>query len=322
MESPLTSTFPRINAVLGRSSVRLSAAAQSYLFLTPWLLLSAVFLWYPVFATLRYAFYNWHGFGRPEQFVGLRHFARLATDPIFWQAVGNVLIYTAVLVPVQLSLALILALLLNRPRQPGTTLFRGVFFLPAVCSVVILAMPTRYLIMNLSRSAPDAVVEAGLFNPTLGFLQDPFWAMTTIIAFGIWHSLGYNLVFFLAALQTIPSELLEAATIDGAGFWSRLYHIALPLIRPLLMVIVLLAVIGSLRVLEPVLVFTDGGPFYATEMPMSYIYHLAVQPPHGSGGVVNLGGAAAATVFFSMLQIGLLGVLLLLGRRGSVGGRA
>lgn len=322
MESPLTPALPRIKAVSDRSYVRLSATAQSYLFLAPWLLLSAVFLWYPVLATLRYAFYNWHGFGKPEQFVGVRHFARLATDPIFWQAVGNVLIYTAVLVPVQLSLALILALLLSRPRQPGAALFRGAFFLPAVCSVVILAMPTRYLIMNLSRSVPDFIVAAGLFNPTLGFLQDPFWALTTIIGFGIWQSLGYNLVFFLAALQTVPPELLEAATIDGAGFWARLRHITLPLIRPLLTVILLLAVIGSLRVLEPVLVFTDGGPFYATEMPMSYIYHLAIQPPRGSGGSLNLGAAAAATIFFSLLQMGLLGVLLFLGRRGSAEERA
>lgn len=277
----------------------------SYLFIAPWLIGTAVFGWYPMLSSIRYTLYNWSGFGEPTQFVGLRHFVKVASSEIFWRSVGNAVRYTVVLVPIQLSLALVLALVLNNPALRLSTIFRAGFFIPAVCSVIVLAVPVRYLVLNLNRAVPQVFVDMGLFNRSLGFLQDSRYALYVITIFGIWQSFGYNLVFFLAALQSVPVELYEAATVDGAGRFAKLWHITLPLIRPVGVLILLLAILGSMRVFESVLALTDGGPFYATEVPMTYIYHYAFRPVRGTGTTINLGFASAAALFYSVLLLGL-----------------
>ncbi len=277
----------------------------SYVFIAPWLIGTAVFGWYPMLSSIRYTLYNWTGFGEPTQFVGLRHFIKVATSPIFWRSVGNAVRYTVVLVPIQLSLALILAIILNNPRLRFSAIFRAAFFIPAICSVIVLAVPVRYLVLNLNRAVPQVFVDIGLFNRSLGFLQDSRYALSVITAFGIWQSFGYNLVFFLAALQSVPVELYEAATVDGAGRLAKLWHITIPLIRPVGVLILLLALLGSMRVFESVLALTDGGPFFATEVPMTYIYHYAFRPVRGMGGSINLGFASAAALFYSILLLGL-----------------
>ena len=287
----------------------------SYIFVAPWLILTATFGWYPMLSSIRYAFYNWRGFGEPTQYVGFRHFATVARSPIFWQSVRHAITYTVVLVPIQLTLALVLALILNNRQLRFSSFFRAAFFIPAICSVATLAVPIRYLVLNLNRSIPQFIVEAGLFNPSLGFLQDPRLALGTITAFGIWQSFGYNLVFFLAALQSVPQELYEAAVVDGAGRWAKFRHITIPLIRPVGILIVLLAILGSMRVFESVLVLTNGGPFYATEVPATYIYHYAFSPVRGSGVSVNLGFASAASMFYSILLLGLTGMQVVVVRR-------
>jgi ABC-type sugar transport system permease subunit len=294
---------------------RIKASRWSYLFIAPWLILTAVFGWYPMVSSIRYAFYNWRGFGDATQYVGIRHFVTVATSSVFWQSVRHALTYTITLVPIQLTLALVLALILNNPRLRLSSIFRAGFFIPAICSIATLAVPVRYLVLNLNRSVPDLIVNAGLFNPSKGFLQDPRLALGTITTFGIWQSFGYNLVFFLAALQSVPPELYEAAIVDGAGRWAKFRHITIPLIRPVGILILLLAILGSMRVFESVLVLTNGGPFYATEVPATYIYHYAFSPVKGSNQTVNLGFASAASMFYSVLLLGLTAMQVIVVRR-------
>jgi ABC-type sugar transport system permease subunit len=266
------------------------------------LVLTATFTWYPMVASVRYAFYNWRGFGEPTQFVGFRHFSNVLSDPFFWGAMRNSLTFTIFQVPIQLFLALALALVLNNPKLRFAGVFRAIFFIPVVCSIAVLAVPLRSLFTTLSTSMPPFLVEAGLFNPMLGFLGSPTWAMPSVIAVGVWSTFGYNLVFFLAALQSVPKDVYEAATMDGAGPWTKFWYITLPLIQPVGIIILFLALLGSMRVFELVLVLTNGGPYYATEVVTTYIYSYAFTSKYGSG-TANIGYASAASIVMNLLLL-------------------
>lgn len=285
----------------------------AYVFIAPWLIGTLVFNWYPIVASIRYAFYNWQGFGDPDQYVGLRHIIGVATDPYFWGAVKNVITYTAILVPIQLFLSLTLAIILNNPKLRFATFFRVLFFIPSICSTVVLAIPIRYLISFTARYVPHVFIDMGLFNVTTGFLQDTRYALPVIILFGVWQYVGYNMVLFLAALQSVPKEIYEAATVDGAGNVAKFRFITIPLICPVAVLIILLAVLGSMRVFDQVLALTNGGPYYATEVPFTYIYHYAFSPQ--ANIKVNLGFASAAALFYSVLLLVLVAGQVLLIRR-------
>jgi ABC-type sugar transport system permease subunit len=274
-----------------------------YLFVTPWLILTIVFGWYPMPASIQIAFYKWKGFGELTTFVGLAHFENILKDKFFWQAVKNAIHYTVALVPVQLSLSLLLALVLNNPKLRLAGLFRAGFFIPVVCSVVVLGVPFKIMVRNAIELVPQLLVDAGWIRPSLGFLMDPRWAMWVIIIFGIWQTFGYNLVFFLAALQSVPQEIYEAATVDGAGWFTKTWYITLPMIRPMAVIIVLMALLGSMRVFDGVMALTDGGPMFATEVPQTYIYHHSFTPPQGSTFRPDLGYASAASIIYSLILL-------------------
>jgi ABC-type sugar transport system permease subunit len=280
--------------------VQLQQSVIGYAFLAPMTILSLVFILYPIIGAFRYAFYDWSGIGKPRDFVGWYHFGRVARDPSFWDAVKHTLIYTVVQIPLQLTLALALALVLNNPRLRLTTFYRAVYFLPVVTAPAVIASVLRLLLGELGKSPPAWMVDLGIMTVYSGFLANPILVLPTIIVIGTWHTFGYNLVFFLAALQTIPAELYEAATIDGAGRIARFRYITIPLIRPVGGIIVFLAILGALQLFDMVWVLTQGGPVGASETVATYIYRAAFVPP-GSGQLPNLGRSAAAAVFWSIL---------------------
>lgn len=273
--------------------------AWGYLLLLPTILLVGALGVYPQVASLRYALYNWNGIGEPSQFVGLQHFVSVATDPLFWNAYQHTFLYTLVLVPIQLLLALALALVLNNPRLRFSTGYRAIFFMPALTTPAVVAIVISLMVTNFTTNAPDWLVALG-FHPELGVLNDPMLAFPLVISFGIWHTFGYNLVYFLAALQTVPIELYEAARIDGAGKMSRFWHVTLPMIRPVGLIITFFATLGSLGVFDTVWILTQGGPLYASDVISTYIYRNSF----GSTSP-NYGFASAASIFFSITLFGL-----------------
>jgi ABC-type sugar transport system permease subunit len=282
------------------------------IYLLPVLVLMVTFSIYPVLDSVRITLYNWRGVGEPTQFVGLRHFATVMRDPGFWNAFRNTLTYTAILVPVQLTLAFLLAVVLDNPRLRLRTLYRTLYFLPVVTSIAIVAVVVRLMLQS-----GGATLTALLgFDPPINPIGHPRTAMLSVTAFGIWYSFGLNLIYFLAALQTVPRELYDAAAVDGANFLQRLVHVTLPGIRPVAAVILFFAVIGSLRVFEQSFVLTGGGPFYASEVVSGYIYRYAF----GTGGLgggsstPNLGFASAAAFFMSLIILGVTLVQLAVSR--------
>ena len=280
---------------------RIWAARWSYAYLAPMMVLLVAFVLYPIGASLGYTFYRWNGIGDPSEYVGLDNFSRIIGDSIFWGAVRHTFLYVAVVVPVQLVLALALALVLNQKRLRFASLYRTMFFLPVVTSAAVIGVVIQLLFSNFGDVINNILLDLHVIHGYVDWLGDPHFAMGIIIVVGIWHTLGYNLVYFLAGLQTIPEDLYEAAKLDGAGRLASFRYVTVPMLRGVGVVILLLAVVGSFQVFDMVQVLTNGGPYFATEVVNTYIYHLAFG---GTGDVdPDVGLASAASFFYGVLLI-------------------
>jgi ABC-type sugar transport system permease subunit len=295
------------------------SSAWSYAYLAPFFGLVAVFTIYPIFASLGYTLYEWNGVGNPTRYVGLQNFARVLHDSIFWESFGHTFLYTAVLVPVQLFLALVLALVLNNRRLRLSTFYRTIYFIPAVTSAAIIGVVFQLMLSNFGDSINEVLLRWRLLPQRIDWLGDPHAVLWIIITIGIWNTLGYNLVYFLAGLQTIPADLYEAAQIDGAGAVNQFRHITVPGLRAVGLLILFLAILGSLQVFDLVQVLTGGGPFFASEVVNTYIYHQAFGGGSfgGGGGAAvepNVGFASAASFFYGLLLLALTGMQALVWR--------
>ncbi len=315
--SPMPNVPARMQARRPRSTSlwrRIAAKRWSYLYLAPMLVLVAVFTIYPLFASLGYTFYKWNGIGDPTVFVGFQNFLQVMHDPIFWGSFQHTFIYMLILVPIQLTLALILALVLNNPKLRFAAFYRSVYFLPVVTSPAVIGVIFQLILANFGDSIDKLLAALHITTQQIDWLGDPRFALGCIIGIGIWNTLGYNLVYFLAGLQTIPTELYEAAKIDGANAFHRFTQVTVPMLRPIGLVIVILAVLGSLQVFDLVQVLTQGGPYFATEVVNTYIYHQAF----GNGGInytdPNIGFASAASFFYGIILMLLAGLQVLIFR--------
>ncbi|MDZ4769991.1 MAG: sugar ABC transporter permease [Chloroflexota bacterium] len=281
-----------------RQRIRIDEVAWASLMLAPWLISFVLLTVCPTLGSYRVALYNWQGFGEPTQFVGLRHIENVIKDPFFWKSLGNTLTYALVLVPIQLSLSLILAIVLTRKRMRFASFYRTIYFLPAVTSVAVVAVVMRLILGNFGS---DLSALLGI-DPPINPISDPTLALVSVIVFGIWHSFGVNLVYFLAALQTVPEELYDAAQVDGANWFEQLLHVTLPSIRPIAVIILFMAFLGSMYVFEQSFVLTRGGPYFASQVVSGYIYNYAFRQP-GTQLTPNFGYASAAALFFALIML-------------------
>jgi len=213
-----------------------------------------------------------YALGNPAllRFVGTDNYEQIVRSPLFWTSVRNTLYFAAAGGPLAVVGALAVALLVNAKSVRFRGLFRAVFFLPSVTTLVAMAVTWRYLYHP--RYGPfNALLEAiGL--PTLDWLGDPDWAMPSIILMAFWKSFGFNMIIFLAGLQAIPPTLYEAARIDGAGAWGRLRHVTLPTLAPTTVFVVLLTAIGYLQLFAEPYVMTQGGPMGSTRSVVLLMY--------------------------------------------------
>lgn len=279
----------------------------SYLYIAPMLLLLLVFVLYPIFASMGYTLYDWNGIGDPSFFVGLGNFQQVMHDSLFWGAFLHTFIYMIVLVPIQLGLALVLALVLNNPKLRFATFYRSVYFIPVVTSPAVVGVIIELILSNFGDNLDKLLLQAHIIHDHIDWLGDPRFALGVIIVVGIWQTLGYNLVYFLAALQTVPADLYEAARIDGANAVARFFYITIPMLRAIGGVILILAILGSLGVFDLVQTLTGGGPYFSSEVVNTYIFHEAFGSA-SSGVQPNVGFASAAAFFYGFILLG-LGIL-------------
>ena len=238
------------------------------LFLAPTLIGLAVLSAGPILATLAISLTKWDLLTAPK-LNGLDNYLALLSDDRFLKALRNTFFYTFVSVPIGLAIALGLALALNA-KVRGIALIRTAYFLPVVTSTIAIALVWQWIYSANSGLLNEAIGLVGI--PSQKWLSDPTLAMPAIIAMSIWQGLGVNVIIFLAGLQAIPSDLLDAASVDGAGSWARLRNVTLPLLTPAVFFTGVLSLIGSFQVFDQVFVLAKPRPTEATITVVYFIY--------------------------------------------------
>jgi multiple sugar transport system permease protein len=252
-------------------SRRLVPVLVPYLFIAPNLLLFGAFTFLPLIFALYMSLHEWSLLGSPD-FIGSGNYLRLAQDRLFWQALGHTIVYSLWTVPTSLALGLALALALDRPL-PGRALIRSTYFLPVVISGVATATIAAWL-FNDNYGIINAVLQR-LGLDRVPWLSSPRWALPSLVLTTLWVRLGFCMVVYLAALQSIPKDYYEAATIDGASRRAQFRYITWPLLSPATFLLIILNVIYSFQVFDLIYVMTGGGPGFATTMLVQYIYQAA-----------------------------------------------
>jgi multiple sugar transport system permease protein len=243
-------------------------------FVAPALLVIALFFLLPVLAGLALSFTDFDIYAladiRNLRFVGLANYAQLLQTPLFWSALGNTLYFVGVGVPLSIAASLGAALLLNSKLARFRPFFRTALFAPVVTTLVAVAIVWRYLLHMRSGLINYGLQAIGL--PAIDWLGDPHWAMPAIILFAVWKNFGYNMIIFLAGLQSIPVDLYESARIDGASPGQQLRHITLPALAPIVLLVSILTTAGYFQLFAEPYVMTQGGPMQSTVSVLYFMY--------------------------------------------------
>jgi lactose/L-arabinose transport system permease protein len=266
---------------LGRSE-----QVTGWVFVAPALILLGLFMIYPIIWSLWMSFQV--GKGMNFSFGGFANIIRLTKDPVFIRALTNTCIFFVVQVPIMITLALLFAVALNDPNLRFRGLFRTAIFLPCVTSLI------AYSTLFKSMFSTDGVVNKALMglhlvDGPIPWLQDPFWAKVLIILAITWRWTGYNMIFYLAAMQNIDRSIYEAARIDGVPAWARFTQITIPMLKPVILFTTVVSTIGTLQLFDEVQNITVGGPSDATLTLSLYIYNLTFKfmPSFGYSATVS-----------------------------------
>lgn len=258
-----------MSRVLQQSEVR-----AAWILLAPALLLIAVFFAIPVASgfLLSLTDFDVYGFGSLDtvRFVGLSNYTKLSDDPSFWRALRNTLYYVVMGGPLSVAASLVAALLLQSKLVRAKALFRTVYFAPVVTTLVAVAIVWRYLVHPHYGLVNYGL--AGLNIPPIDWLGDPRWSMPAICFLSVWKNFGYNMLIFIAGLQSIPGELYESAAVDGAGSWRRFVNVTLPGLGPVFFFVVMTTMIGFFQLFAEPYVMTQGGPVGSTRSLILYLY--------------------------------------------------
>lgn len=244
---------------------------DGYLMLAPAAVILLVFTFWPVIQSLYLSFHDWHLLKPERPFVGFRNYQAVTADKDFWNALKNTVTFSVGTVPTRMALALALALVFNR-GLPGGNILRAAVFVPHITSMVVVSFVWLFLLDR------DLGVISNTLMPLLGlkpvqWLKVPNLALPAIMTMSVWKSLGYEVMVFLAGLQGIHREYLEAAAIDGANSWQVFRYVTLPLLSPTIIFLTTIGIIFSFQVFDSIYIMTEGGPIKRTEVLVYYIYH-------------------------------------------------
>lgn len=274
----------------GQRRVRVpgSRLASALPYLLPALLLYGIFLVYPMLDSVRLSFVTWSGFRTEEPvFVGLQNYVRLfTTDPVFWTALKNSVLWVVLSLLIPTVIALLLAMGLNQ-EIAGRNLLRAVFYIPAVFASITVAAMWRWIYNPTLGFVNQMLTGLGLEQFTQSWLGDPRFALASIFVANVWQAVGFSMVLFLAGLQGVPAELMDAAKVDGANAWQRFRAVTVPALRPTTVVVVILTIINSLKVFDLVVGMTGGGPAQSTQVLALWTYTQSfTNNQFGMGGAV------------------------------------
>lgn len=274
-----------------------------YAFLLPTFVLYGMYTLYPMIASYWYSLVEWNGFTAHQRFVGIDNYQAVLADPMFWSAVRITLVFMLIVTPLRVLGAFLLAILLNSPKLPFSAFFRTMYFLPVVTTTAIVGVVMRFVLDPAS--GPLSVLARMLGLGSVDLLGSSSSALVTAALIYVWKFFGITLIYWLAALQTVPRDLYEAARIDGANAVQTFRHITLPLLVPFLLIITVLTVEDCFHAFDLMQTMTAGGPFFSTEIIEIYIYRYAF-----AATIPQLGFASAAAVLFGLLVLVVVGAQL------------
>jgi multiple sugar transport system permease protein len=241
------------------------------IFLGPNLIGFLLFTLWPVLMTFWLSLCNYDILS-PMKFIGFENYRKLFQDATFLKVFGNTWVYTLTTVPIGVILSLFLAIALDKSDK-GIRFFRGAYFIPVISSMVSIGVVWQWLYNPEFGLINSLLAGVGIKGPT--WLTSDKTAMLSLIIVAVWKNLGYNMLLFLAGLQSIEKNYYEAAEIDGAGWWQRFFNITVPLLTPTTFFVVVMAFIGSFQVFDLVMMMTQGGPGRATSVVVHYLYQNA-----------------------------------------------
>lgn len=284
----------------GRSKLNKVPYGWIFLFLLPTLVLFALYTLYPAVASVFYSLFDWNGFSVEGKFIGLGNYAELFHDDLFWNSLKNTVLFLAYAVPGRFLLSLLLALLLTSTICPCKSTFRTLIFVPVVTTGAIIGTIMTLVFDPGNGPVNLFLMKLGLIDKKLYFLGNAKTALPTAAVIWIWKWTGTSLVYWIASLQSIPTELYEAATIDGAGTFQKFRRITMPLLAPFALIILVLTISDAMRIFDLMMTLTGGGPFYKTEVMELFIYRHAF-----SASVPRIGYASAAATIFGLIFVGI-----------------
>ena len=288
-----------IPAVVKKASInknKFREALWGYLFITPNFLVVLIFTIFPVFFSFYMSLTDWNILGQAN-YVGFSNYQKIITDSVAIQTFKNTLYYTVVSVPINVFLTLVLAVLLNQKLR-GISFYRTAYYIPVITASVAVSLMFMWILAS-NGLVNQLLVSIGL--EPVKWLTDAKVALNSVIGVTIWKGLGMNMIIFLAALQDVPTELLEAAAIDGASRIQQFTRIIVPLISPVIFFVTITGVIGSFQSFDLVYNMTHGGPGYATTLIGYYIWQQAFNYMH-----MGYGSALAYIVFIAILILTLI----------------
>ena len=265
-----------------------------YAMLLPTIVIFAVFMIYPILYSFYLSFTEFTG--GTYEFVGLRNYIELFNDPVFYKALFNTFIYLIIQVPVMISLALLLAVLVEQKFIRGKGFFRMATFLPTITSLVAYSLVFKVL-FNTNYGLINYIVEF-FGGEKIQWIYSAWPARASIIISITWRWVGYNMIILLAGIQAIPTEMYESASLDGASFWQQLFYITIPAIKPIILFTTITSTIGTLQLFDEPYILTQGGPNYATITLGEYLYD--------NGFTYLKFGFASALGYVMVIIIGLL----------------
>ena len=288
-------------------------SSAGWMFAAPALMVIGLFFGLPVIAALALSLTDFDIYALADlhnlRFVGIDNYLGLLQNPLFWKTLGNTLYFVVVGVPLSVALSLGAALLLHSKLGRLKPFFRTAFFAPVVTTVVAVAVIWRYLFHTKYGLVNWGLSSLGI--DAIDWLGDPHWAMPTIILFAVWKNFGYNMIIFLAGLQSIPEDLYEAARIDGAGTWKQFRHVTLPMLGPVLLLVSILTMAGYFQLFAEPYVMTQGGPLESTKSVLYLMYEEGFK-------WWNLGNASAVAFLLFVLMVATTSGLLWFARRKGI----
>lgn len=282
--------------VPGGTAIRHSRFEHGLMFVAPFLVLYALFLVWPVVLGIKMSLTSDNITGSGGEYVGFDNYAEALSDPDMWEALWQTVWFTLLSTVPLVLLGLVMALLAHGLRFVDW-LWRLSWFAPYLLPSGVVGLLWLWIIYPADFGLADQVLAEFGLHPGIGWLTDPQYAMLSIVIATIWWTVGFNFLLYLAALQSIPQHLYEAAELDGASAWQRLWHITLPMLRRTTGVVVILQLLASLKIFDQVYIMTQGGPDGATKTTLLYVFE------EGFTGY-RIGYASAASyIFFALIVI-------------------